>query len=110
LLTHPQECALGGVNEVTLELTADETEGFRKLVTEIAPGLTGPSPLTPGPLDTPALLDNPALLDTPALLGEIEVAARWLPPRMARALSHFRGRARRARPSIRPARASNATT
>ena len=90
MLTHPQECALGGVNEVTLELTADETEGFRKLVTEIAPGLTGPSPLTPGPLDTPALLDNPALLDTPelldnpALLGEIEVAARWLPPRMAR--------------------------
>ncbi|WP_159043340.1 TauD/TfdA family dioxygenase [Streptomyces sp. NBRC 110028] len=78
MLTQPQDIALGGVEEVTLELTPDEAERFRRLVTEMAdslppPGLAGPEPL-----------------DVPELLAEIEVAARWLPPRMARALSHFR--------------------
>ncbi|MFI0773341.1 TauD/TfdA family dioxygenase [Streptomyces sp. NPDC021212] len=78
MLDHPQELALGGVAEVTLELTPDEAEGFRKLVTEMADAL--PHPGSAGP----------TTLDTPELLEEIEVAARWLPPRMARALSRFR--------------------
>ncbi|MEU1799427.1 TauD/TfdA family dioxygenase [Streptomyces sp. NPDC019937] len=75
MLTPPQETALGGVEEVTLELTPDEAERFRKLVTELAHTLPHP---------------GPASLDAAELLAEIEVAARWLPPRMARALSHFR--------------------
>ncbi|MFF4486639.1 TauD/TfdA family dioxygenase [Streptomyces sp. NPDC001544] len=73
-----QEFAIGGVEEVTLKLTAQETEQFRKVAAEVADGLPHPG------------LANPALLDGPDLLADIELAARWLPTRLARALSHFR--------------------
>ncbi|GGY37554.1 TauD/TfdA family dioxygenase [Streptomyces djakartensis] len=77
MLTY-QESAIGGVEEVTLELTAQETEQFRKVAAEMADGLPHPG------------LANPALLDDSDLLADIELAARWLPPRLARALSRFR--------------------
>ncbi|WP_051886754.1 TauD/TfdA family dioxygenase [Streptomyces hygroscopicus] len=75
--TH-QEPAVGGVEGVTLELTPEEADQLRKVATEIADALprTG--------------LADPALLDDPELLAETELAARWFPPRAARALSRFR--------------------
>jgi len=77
LLTY-QASALGGVEEVTLELTAQEREQFRKVAAEVVDGLPYPG------------LADPALLDDPDLLADVELAARWLPPRLARTLSHFR--------------------
>lgn len=77
MLTY-QESALGGVEDVTVELTPQEADRFRTVAAEMAGML---------PHGGPA---GPARLDDPALLAEIEVAARWLPPRLTRALSRFR--------------------
>ncbi|GGZ50240.1 L-asparagine oxygenase [Streptomyces inusitatus] len=69
---------IGGAEEVTLELTEQETAQFRKAAAELADGLPRTGPL------------SPALLDDPDLLMDVELAARWLPPRLARVLSRFR--------------------
>ncbi|CAL9334998.1 TauD/TfdA family dioxygenase [Streptomyces sp. enrichment culture] len=70
----------GGVEEVTFTLTAQERDQFRKVAAEVADGLPHPG------------LADPALLDDPGVLADIEIAARWLPPRLARELSRFRTR------------------
>ncbi|MFI8194544.1 TauD/TfdA family dioxygenase [Streptomyces sp. NPDC085946] len=75
--TH-QPSVVGGVEEVTFALTAQEKDQFRKVAAEVADGLPHPG------------LADPALLDDPGLLADIEMAARWLPPRLARTLSRFR--------------------
>ncbi|MEU7150198.1 TauD/TfdA family dioxygenase [Streptomyces sp. NPDC045456] len=77
MLTY-QEPPAGGAGAETVELTPQEAEQFRKVADEITGML---------PHGKPA---GPAQLDDPRLLAEIEVAARWLPPRLARALSRFR--------------------
>ncbi|GHH88870.1 L-asparagine oxygenase [Streptomyces sulfonofaciens] len=75
-----QEPPASGAGGVTVELTPQEAGQFRKVAAEIAGML---------PYGTPP---GPEHLDDPELLAEIEVAARWLPPRLARALSRFRRR------------------
>ncbi|MFF9090316.1 TauD/TfdA family dioxygenase [Streptomyces sp. NPDC014991] len=77
MLTY-QEPPIGGVEGVTVELTPQEAEQFRTVAAEIAGILPRGGPAGPGQLDDPGLL------------AEIEVAARWLPPRLTRALSRFR--------------------
>ncbi|WP_238782859.1 TauD/TfdA family dioxygenase [Streptomyces monomycini] len=77
MLTY-QEPPAGGTGAVTVELTPQEAEQFRKVADEV----TGMLPQ--------GRAAGPEQLDDPRLLAEIEVAARWLPPRLARALSHFR--------------------
>ncbi|MEU2792831.1 TauD/TfdA family dioxygenase [Streptomyces sp. NPDC007100] len=78
MLTYREPSADGGAEGVTVELTPPETEQFRKVAAEITGML---------PHGEPA---GPEQFDDPGLLAEIEVAARWVPPRLARALSRFR--------------------